>query len=90
MKNPDVKQVYTTNMAEALYLVQKGNRLTGIDMFVDLPECQEQCRFMFEGEDAEEDHRYYLNHNMSDMDLSRLPLLFRAAQKALPVREARS
>jgi len=90
MRSPDVKQVYTTNMAEALYLIQKRNRLTGIDLFVEMPECQEECRFMFEGKNAEEDHRYYLSHNMSNMDLSRLPLLFRAAQKVLPVREARS
>jgi hypothetical protein len=79
--------IYTTNMACALYLVQQGNIVRGLEMFVDLPYAHEECRFTFEGERAEEDFRYYHNHNMSDLDLSSLPLLFRAVEAFLPVRE---
>lgn len=78
---------YTTNMACALYLVQKGNHPSGLEMYVDLPYAHEECRFAFEGERAEEDHRYYTSHNMSDLDLSSLPLLFRAIEEVLPLRE---
>jgi hypothetical protein len=73
----------TTNLAEALYLLTRGNRLVRLSLVVDLPQCTDECAFLFSGEHAEDDHFYYISHNMEQVDLTALPLLFGAIEDVL-------
>jgi hypothetical protein len=75
----------TTNMAEALYLIQQGNRITGLSVIADWPYGIDACAFEFAGDQADEDHAYYLSHNMEFLDLTALPLLFGAIEDVLEI-----
>jgi hypothetical protein len=83
-----MSSAHTTNLAEALYLLEKGNRFTGLTMIPDWPTGIEAFEFVFEGEHAEADHREYIACRV-EVDITALPLLFGAIEGVLPVREAR-
>lgn len=79
----------TTNLACALYLLEKGNRFTGLRMVPDWPTGIEAFEFSFEGETAEEDWREYIALRI-DVDITALPLLFGAIEGVLPEKAARA
>jgi len=77
----------TTNLAEALYLLEKGNRFTGLSMVPEWATGIEAFEFSFEGENAEADHREYIA-NKIDVDITTLPLLFGAIEGVLSQKAA--
>ncbi len=75
--------VCTCNMAEALYLLQRGNRVVKVEMKCTWPYGLEECTVVFEGESAEADHEHYIAHSLP-VDLCALPDLFAAVAEVLP------
>ena len=75
--------VSTCNMAEALYLLHRGNRVVKVRMA--WPYGLEECAIVFEGESAEADHDRYIAHEIP-VDLCTLPELFAAVTAVLPVK----
>jgi hypothetical protein len=75
--------VCTCNMAEALYLLQRGNRVVKVEMACGWPYGLEECAVVFEGESAEADHDRYIAHSLP-VDLCALPDLFAAVAAVLP------
>ena len=75
--------VCTCNMAEALYLLHRGNRVVKVEMACGWPYGLEECTVVFEGESAEADHERYIAHSLP-VDLCALPDLFAAVAAALP------
>jgi hypothetical protein len=76
-------QLSTTNMAEALHLLRRHNRMVKVRMECTWPYGHEECAVVFEGADLEADHIHFLTH-MADYDLSGLPELFEAITAVLP------
>lgn len=72
----------TTNMAEALQLLHKGNHIVSVRMECTWPYGNEECAVLFEGENPEADHLQFIKHK-SEVDLSRLPELFIAITAVL-------
>ena len=79
----------TTNLACALYLLEKGNRFAGMTVVSEWPTGIEAFEFAFEGERAEADCRDYVSQRI-EVDITALPLLFGAIEGTLPAREARA
>ena len=75
--------VCTCNMAEALYLLQRGNRVVKVEMACTWPYGLEECTVVFEGESVEAAHERYVAHSLP-MDLCALPDLFAAVAAVLP------
>jgi hypothetical protein len=78
-------QLSTTNMAEALHLLRRRNRVVKVQMECAWPYGHEECAVIFEGENLEADHIHFLRH-MADYDLSGLPELFAAIAAVLPAK----
>jgi len=76
------EQLSTCNMAEALHLLRRGNRVVKVHMECTWPYGTEECAVVFEGESVEADHRHFHTH-MANYDLSGLPELFAAITAAL-------
>jgi hypothetical protein len=74
--------VTTCNMAEALHLLHRRNRVVKVEMVCTMPYGMEECALVFEGENVEADHLYYLKHRIV-VDLSALPELFAAITAVL-------
>jgi hypothetical protein len=77
--------VWTCNMAEALYLLERGNRAVKVGIVNTWPYGLEELAVFFEGETAEADHDRYIKHAIP-VDLSTLPELFAALKALLPVK----
>jgi hypothetical protein len=75
--------VWTCNMAEALYLFHRGNRVVRVRTECTWPYGLEECALVFEGENAVADHRRYIAHGLP-VDLGTLPELFAAVSAVLP------
>jgi hypothetical protein len=75
-------EVSTCNMAEALYLLQRGNHVVRARMACTWPCGLEECSIVFEGESVEADHWRYVETTIP-VDLHQLPLLFSAITAAL-------
>jgi hypothetical protein len=75
--------VSTCNMAEALYLLRRGNRVVSVRMACTWPYGLEECAMVFEGESAEADHDRYIAY-CPCVDLGCLPELFAAVTAVLP------
>jgi hypothetical protein len=75
--------VSTSNMAEALYLFERGNRVVKIGMMSGWPYGIEELVVYFEGATAEKDHERYIKGNIS-VDLSLLPDLFGVLMVVIP------
>ena len=75
------RTVCTCNMAEALYLLHRGNRVVSVRMA--WPYGIEECAVVFEGESAEGDHHHFIAHEIP-VDLGKLPELFTAVAAVLP------
>lgn len=73
--------VCTCNMAEALYLFHRGNRVVKVRLA--WPYGLEECGIVFEGQTAEADHDCFIAHEIP-VDLSALPELFAAISAVLP------
>ena len=69
-------EVSTCNLAEALYLVQRGSRIINVYMASSWP------ALLLEGETAEEDHLRYVARKV-DVDLVALSKVFAAITAAL-------
>jgi hypothetical protein len=78
-----MSRLSTTNMAEALHLLRRHNRVVKVQMECTWPYGLQECAVVFEGETAETDRLDYLRHDI-DMDLSQLPKLFAAIAAVLP------
>ena len=76
------RAVSTCNMAEALYLLRRGNRVVKVRLA--WPDGLEECAMVFEGESAEADHDCFISHEIP-VDLCTLPQLFAAVAAVLPV-----
>jgi hypothetical protein len=74
--------ISTCNMAEALYLLHRGNRVVKVEMKCTWPYGLEECAIVFEGETAEADHDRYIKHTIP-LDLCTLPELFAAVTAVL-------
>jgi hypothetical protein len=74
--------VSTRNMAEALYLLHRGNRVVKLQMDCSWPYGLEECSIVFEGQTAQDDHDYYVSHSLP-VDLRALPELFAALTAVL-------
>jgi hypothetical protein len=77
--------VSTCNMAEALYLFERGNRVVKLGMVASWPYGLEELAVYFEGKTAEADHERYIRGALP-VDLSGLPLLFAALKAAVPAK----
>jgi hypothetical protein len=77
--------VTTCNMAEALHLLRRRNRVVKVEMVCTMPYGMEECALVFEGEKVEADHLDYLKHGI-DVNLSALPELFAAIAAVLPAK----
>jgi len=77
--------VSTCNMAEALYLLKRGNRVVKVECVSTWPYGLEELAVLFEGETAEADHDRYIKHAIP-VELSTLPELFAALKAVLPVK----
>jgi hypothetical protein len=75
--------VSTCNMAEALYLLKRANRVVKVELVSTWPYGLEELAVFFEGETAEADHDRYIKHGIP-VDLGALPELFAAVATALP------
>ena len=73
--------VSTCNMAEALYLLHRGNRVVNVRLA--WPEGLEECAIVFEGGTVEADHDRFIAHEIP-VDLCALPALLAAVSAALP------
>jgi hypothetical protein len=67
-------------MAEALYLLRRGNRVVKVRLA--WPDGLEECAIIFEGESAEADHHNFITHEVP-VDLNTLPELFAAVTAVL-------
>jgi hypothetical protein len=74
--------VWTCNMAEALYLLERGNRVVKVGLESTWPYGLEELAVFFEGETAEADHERYIKHAIP-VDLGSLPKLFAALEAVL-------
>ena len=77
--------ISTCNMAEALYLLHRGNRVVKVEMKCTWPHGLEECAIAFEGQTAEADHDRYIKHTIP-LDLCTLPELFAAVTAVLPAK----
>ena len=77
------RTVSTCNVAEALYLLHRGNRVVKVRLA--WPDGLEECAIVFEGESAEADHDRFIAHEIP-VDLCALPELFDAVTAVLPVK----
>ena len=75
--------VCTCNMAEALYLLHRGNRVVKVRMA--WPYGIGECAVEFDGESAQADHERFIRHEIP-VDLCALPELFVALSAVLPVK----
>jgi hypothetical protein len=75
--------VWTCNMAEALYLLERGNRVVKVECVSTWPYGLEELAVFFEGETAEADHERYIKCGIP-VDLGSLPELFSALKVLLP------
>jgi hypothetical protein len=75
--------VWTCNMAEALYLLKRGNRAVKVGVVNTWPYGLEELAVFFEGETAEADHDRYIKSGIP-VYLSTLPELFAALKAAIP------
>ncbi len=69
-------EVTTSNLAEALYLFQRGGAVASVHMASIWP------AILLEGETAQEDHLRYVAHKV-EVDLRELPKLFAAIAAVL-------
>lgn len=83
------RTVSTCNMAEALYLLHKGNRVVGVRMASTWPHGLEECAMVFEGENVETYHERYVVY-CPCVDLGCLPELFAAVSAVLPGKGGRA
>ena len=83
------RTVSTCNMAEALYLFHRGNRVVKVRMECTWPCGVGECAIVFEGETAEADHDRYIAY-CPCVDLGYLPELFVAVSAALPAKGGRT
>ena len=67
--------ISTANMAEVVYLLDRGNRIIDVGLETTL-EGSSVFSVRFEGENVEDDHTSYLT--FPQCSLSRLPVAFRA------------
>ena len=74
------RTVSTCNVAEALYLLRRGNRVVKVRLA--WPDGLEECAIVFQGESAEADHDRFIAHEIP-VDLSALPELFAAVTAVL-------
>jgi hypothetical protein len=74
--------VSTCNMAEALYLLKRGNHVVNVELVSTWPYGLEEFAVFFEGETAEADHERYIKSGIP-VDLSGLPGLFTAVSALL-------
>jgi hypothetical protein len=77
--------VSTCNMAEALYLFERGNRAVKVGIVNTWPYGLEELAVFFEGETAEADHDRYIRSGIP-VELSTLPELFAALKAVLPAK----
>jgi hypothetical protein len=77
--------VWTCNMAEALYLLKRGNRIVKVGIVNTWPYGLEELAVFFEGESAEADHDRYIKSGIP-VELSTLPELFAALKAVLSVK----
>jgi hypothetical protein len=75
--------VSTCNMAEALYLLERGNRVVKVECVSTWPYGLEELAVLFEGETAEADHESYIKHGIP-VDLAGLGGLFAALNAVIP------
>jgi hypothetical protein len=74
--------VSTCNLAEALYLMSRSNRVVRVRTECTWPYGLEECAIVFEGETVEEDRRRYISKRVT-VDLRCLPELFAAVTAVL-------
>jgi hypothetical protein len=74
--------VSTCNMAEALYLLKRANRVMKVELVSTWPYGLEELAVFFEGETAEADHERYIKCGIP-VDLGSLPELFVALEAVL-------
>ena len=77
--------ISTCNMAEALYLLKRGNHVVKIECVSTWPYGLEELAIFFEGETAEADHDRYIKRGIP-VDLSGLTELFTAVSALLPAK----
>jgi hypothetical protein len=77
--------VWTCNMAEALYLLEHGNRVVKVGLVNTWPYGLEELAVFFDGSAVEADHERYIKSGIP-ADLSGLPELFAAVSALLSVK----
>jgi hypothetical protein len=77
--------ISTCNMAEALYLLERGNRVVKLECVSSWPYGLEEIAVVFEGSAVEADHERYIKSGIP-ADLSGLPGLFAAVSALLSVK----
>jgi hypothetical protein len=81
--------VSTCNIAEALYLHSRGNRVVKLECVSTWLYGLEELAVFFEGETAEADHELYIRGRIP-VDLAGLPELFGALKAAIPAKRGES
>lgn len=70
-------QIHTPNLAEVLYLTDRGHRVVDVQLVKSSPYQIQELQMTCEGSDIDLDHGGYLMHGPA-MSLTRLPQAFDA------------